>query len=104
MGARPGGPSQGTGSTGPHTSEWADTFERLIAHGHRHADILGYTLAQFDAYAQRAARRERETLRMQLLAPALARDRKALIRALATLDDDTPARRHPAHTPKPSRP
>jgi hypothetical protein len=99
VGACPGGIAQGTG-----TSEWADTFERLIAHGHRHADILGYTLAQFDAYAQRAARRERESLRMQLLAPALARDRKALMRALAALDDDTPARRHPPHTPKPTRP
>ena len=71
--------------------DWADAFSLLIAHGHRHGDILEYTLGQFDAYARLAARRDRQALRMQLLAPWLAlQGRDPLRRALAALDDDPP--------------
>lgn len=51
---------------------WADAFDRLIAAGHRHGEIMGYTLRQFQTYLDLAGRREREALRWSLVAPALA--------------------------------
>lgn len=39
-----------------------------MAHGHRHQDLLGYTLLQFRRYLELALRRERRLWREQILA------------------------------------
>lgn len=39
-----------------------------MAAGHRHADVLDYTLAQFTGYLELALKRERREWRQQILA------------------------------------
>lgn len=71
------------------TEFWADAFEQLVHAGHRHADILNYTMAQFEGYLRRALRREREERRMQVLIAASAFDdelRRTLLQTLSTSD------------------
>jgi len=63
--------STATNRSGPADGDapgWAVLFALLIAHGHSHAEILDYTLNQFEAYVQAAERRDRSALRSQLLA------------------------------------
>ena len=72
-----------------HTEFWSDAFEQLVHAGHRHADILNYTMAQFEGYLRRALRREREERRMQVLIAASAFDdelRRSLLQTLSTSD------------------
>lgn len=45
---RPG--TSGHGVAAGTSAVWFDAIQRLIAHGHRFPDILGYTLAQLRAF------------------------------------------------------
>ena len=49
-----------------------DAAARLIRAGHRHTDLLGYTLAQVKAYLVADARLEREALSNQLTVMTIA--------------------------------
>jgi len=60
----------------------------LVANGHRHADILGYTLRQFRRYLVLAQKRERRAWREQLLAANWGTSGgEQLKKALAVLQD-----------------
>jgi hypothetical protein len=73
----------------------------LIAHGHRHGDILDYTLGQFYAYVRHAMRRDSDlqlAQRAQVLAPFYAARGGSVKPLLDALDHAT----HPA-PPNPTR-
>lgn len=52
---------------GRRLDEWCAAFDRLIAAGHSHSEILGYTLHQFRAYLRAAEARERRDAKERLL-------------------------------------
>jgi hypothetical protein len=43
--------------------DYRDAFAQLVAHGHSHEAILGYTLAQFRGYLERSFKRDRRERR-----------------------------------------
>ena len=52
---------------GQQRETWASSFDSLIEAGHRHAEIMGYTWAQYWAYRSQAARRKAAQQRDQLV-------------------------------------
>jgi hypothetical protein len=82
------GPAAGRDEQGAQPGGiWLNAFDELIAAGHRHADIMGYTWLQFTSYRDAAARRhaqaQHEALTIALAASAGGKHAASLMAAFS---------------------